>query len=144
MLICIPTIGDSGLADTVCAHFGSAPFFTVLNTETDSVEIMPNNNAQHQHGACQPLAALGRFNLDCIVCGGMGRRAIEALNSSGITVYRAVTASVTETVAMIEAGKLPELDPAQACQGHGHNHGGGGNGGHGCGDGGQAEKPDNG
>jgi len=40
---------------------------------------------------------------------------------------------------MIKEGKLPVLDPAQACQGHGQ-HGGGGNGGHGsggCGGGGQ-------
>ncbi len=120
MLMCIPTRGDAGLDDMVNDHFGSAPFFTMCDSETDAVTVLPNSNAKHRHGHCQPLAQLTGHDLDCVVCTGMGRRAVEMLGRKGIKVYLADIRDVREVITRLKSGTLTELDPAQACQGHGH------------------------
>lgn len=122
MLACIPTEGNSGITDTVCAHFGSAPFFTLVDTDTDEITVLPNQNAHHDHGTCHPMRTLADYAVTCIVCGGMGRRAVENLMAQGVRLYRAPSTSVADTVAGLKAGTLPEMDVRQACAGHGHHH----------------------
>ncbi len=124
MLACLPTKGETGLEDTISEHFGSAPFFTLYDTETEQLAILENRNAHHDHGTCHPMNQLKKCQIDCVVCGGMGRRAIEALSCEGIKVYMADSASVAEAVEKIKAGSLPEIDPAEACRGHGQRGGG--------------------
>jgi hypothetical protein len=67
---------------------------------------------------------LGRYRVDCIVCGGMGRRAIEALGAEGVKVYMADGKTVLETVEKMKSSGLAEIDPAKACRGHGQQPGG--------------------
>lgn len=42
MLACIPTEGSTGLDDVVCDHFGSAPCFTLYDSETEEVTVLEN------------------------------------------------------------------------------------------------------
>ncbi|MFH1740011.1 MAG: NifB/NifX family molybdenum-iron cluster-binding protein [bacterium] len=123
MLICVPTKGNAGFEDIVYDHFGSAPCFTLVNTESNDVRVLSNTNATHAHGTCHPMAQLTQYNIDCVVCGGMGRRAIEMLNMNGIKVYASDKKTVREVVDLIVRGELKELDPAMACAGHGSQHG---------------------
>jgi predicted Fe-Mo cluster-binding NifX family protein len=123
MLACIPTNGNAGLEDTICDHFGSAPCFTLFDSETGEVTILENRNTQHSHGTCHPMNQLARYNINCIVCSGMGRRAIEALTSEGVKVYQTESDSVSEAVERIKDGSLTEIDPAKACRGHGQKTG---------------------
>ncbi len=138
MLTCIPTNGSAGRDDTVCEHFGSAPYFTLYNSENDRIEVVANRNSHHSHGTCHPMTQLARFHVDAIVCSGMGRRAIEALNSEGVRIYYAETPSVRTLIDRIKANDLRVVDPARACRGrgqhqranndsgcHGHGFGGG-------------------
>ncbi len=124
MLVCIPTNGNNGREDTLCGHFGSAPFFTMYDTDKDEFNAVNNGVGAHEHGACNPVAALMGHKVDCVVCRGMGRRAIEVLNHSGIRVFLAATDNMSEVLESIKAGTLKEADPASACQGHGHGAGG--------------------
>ena len=117
MLACIPTKGNAGRDDTVFSHFGSAPFFTLYDSANDEVKIVENRNAHHSHGTCHPMAQLSRYKVDCVVCGGMGMRAINALNAEGVKVYQADSDTVGEVIAMIKKGNLPEMDPRTACRG---------------------------
>jgi predicted Fe-Mo cluster-binding NifX family protein len=119
MLACIPTNGNAGLGDTVCDHFGSAPYFTLYNSDDDNLEIIENRNAHHSHGTCHPLNHLTRYRLNGVICAGMGRRAIEALSVEGIKVYRAPSRYVGEVVAKLKTGELTEMDARTACRGHG-------------------------
>jgi predicted Fe-Mo cluster-binding NifX family protein len=123
MLACIPTRGNAGLEDAVSDHFGSTPFFTLYDTETDELTVIPNRNAHHDHGTCHPMNQLAKYHINCVVCSGMGRRAIEALNTEGITVYQSEPTIVGEVVKKIKAGSLTEIDPAKACRGHGQRFG---------------------
>ena len=123
MLACIPTKGNAGFDDTVFDHFGSAPYFTICDTEKSSVTVLDNNNAHHSHGTCHPMNQLATYHLDCVICSGMGRRAIEALNAEGIKIYQSGKETVRELIEKLTSGQLPEMDPMRACRGHGQHHG---------------------
>lgn len=123
MKVCIPTNEGTGLADTLCGHFGSAPWFTLCDSESGEVTVLRNTNAHHSHGTCHPLSQLDGQRFDALVCLGMGRRALDMLNAQGIKVYRPGAATVGEVLAEIRAGSLRELDAAHACGGHGQGHG---------------------
>ena len=124
MLTCIPTMGQAGLADTVCDHFGSAPFFTLYEKESGALTILANDSAHDGHGMCHPLKQLGQYKIEAFVCMGIGRRALMMLGSAGIKVYTPGTKSVAEVIEKIKTDALTELDPEQACQGHGQGPGG--------------------
>ncbi len=119
MRICIPTATNDGEKADVYGHFGSAPCFTIYDTEEDTVEIIDNSNQHHVHGACQPMGALTGKKIDAVVCGGMGVRAVQKLNEDGIKAYRASGGTVEETIRQYENNKLEEITVKSACSQHG-------------------------
>ena len=123
MLVCLPTKGSAGLKDEVFEHFGSAPYFTLYDTETNEISVLKNRNEHHSHGTCHPMNQLGHYRVDCIICGGMGRRAIEALSAEGIKVYQSDSASVEDSISRVKSSSLAPIDPLKACRGHGQHHG---------------------
>lgn len=126
MKVCIPVTADSGLESPVCAHFGSAPMFMIVDTASGACHTIPNVNQHHQHGMCQPLASLAGIEMDGIVVGGIGMGALGKLMAAGIHVYLAEHPTVGQVVEAWKTGTLSEVDPSMACGGHGH-------GAHGCG-----------
>jgi len=118
MKICIPTETGEGKTAQVFGHFGSAPFFTIYNTETLALEIVENGNSHHEHGACNPLAALQGKAVDVVVTGGMGARAVMMLNAQGIKVFRAVPGTVDTIIGNFSAQDLEELTVSNACASH--------------------------
>lgn len=118
MLTCIPTKGDAGLDDTLSDHFGSAPFFVIYDSVSDTINIVKNQNTGHAHDACHPLSRLASYPIDSIVCSAIGKRAIDVLNGEGIKVYRSDKKSVRDVIEQIRSNHLPEMDPAQICPGH--------------------------
>lgn len=133
MNICIPVTEDNGLKSPVSAHFGSAPLFVIVDTDTNACETIANQNMHHGPGGCSPLRALAGHDIDGVVVGGIGMGAMMKLRAAGITVYRAEQDTVEEAVAACKAGALKEVDPLSTCahHGHGHDHGGGCSHGHG-------------
>lgn len=119
MKICVPTTGNKGLEEKVYEHFGSAPFFTVVETDTGAVEVIDNQNQHHSHGSCHPMLSLTGRGIDAVVTGGMGRRAIEMLNEGNVKVYQATGDTVSRIVKEYQNRKLKELSPDTACAGHG-------------------------
>jgi predicted Fe-Mo cluster-binding NifX family protein len=121
--ICIPVNADQGLESPVCAHFGSAPHFMIVDTETGSCRAIPNLNQHHAHGMCQPLLAIQGETLGGIVVGGIGMGALIKLQMAGLQVYRAAHATVGMTLAAYKACALQLMVQDQACGGHGHEQG---------------------
>jgi predicted Fe-Mo cluster-binding NifX family protein len=122
MQICIPVLEDRGLESRVSAHFGSAPAFMIVDTESRACRLVGNANQHHAHGMCQPLAVLAGETVGGIVVGGIGMGALMKLQAAGITVYRAMHPTVGETLAAFTAGALDPVDRNEACAGHGHHH----------------------
>lgn len=118
MRICIPTETDEGETAKVYGHFGSAPYFTIYDTEKNSVETVDNANMHHAHGTCHPMQALGAKRIDAVACAGMGARAVQGLNASGIKAYRVGSGLVSQVIERFEQGALEEITPDSACNQH--------------------------
>lgn len=123
MRICFPVEVNAGLESPVYKHFGSAPLFIVVDTETRQASELQNNDQQHQHGACSPLKALGTDQFDGIVVGGIGGGALNGLHRMGLKVFRAEEGTIGKNVDLFLEGGLPEFLPQQTCGGHGHSGG---------------------
>jgi predicted Fe-Mo cluster-binding NifX family protein len=122
MNLCIPVDEDKGLHSQVCAHFGSAPAFMIVHTDSGSCRAIPNNNQHHGHGMCMPLQSLQGEHIDGMVVGGIGMGALNKLNAANIQVYISELATVAETVAAFKAGTLRLMQPNMACAHHGQGH----------------------
>jgi predicted Fe-Mo cluster-binding NifX family protein len=123
MKLCIPTEDSAGLDARVCEHFGSAPFFTLVDTDSENIELLNNRDLSHQHGACNPVSSIESRALDGVVCGGLGKRALARLQQSGFKVYLSTASTVRDVVAEQRGGKLREATMDGACGGHAHGHG---------------------
>ena len=131
MNICMPVTEDRGLESPLSLHFGSAPVFLLVDTATRPCRAVPNQNAHHAHGMCQPLAALAGEAVDGLVVGGIGPGALMKLQAEGIKVFRCEHATVAEALAALEAGTLRQVLLEHACGRHSHGPDGHGAHGHG-------------
>jgi len=120
MKLCIPVNEDQGADSTVCEHFGSAPLFMLVDTDTMDIKTVVNSNQHHSHGMCQPLKALDGEKFDGIVVGGIGSGALMKLEAANIKVFRTSRKAVRDTVEAFKRNELQLVTPTMAC---GHNHG---------------------
>jgi len=117
MKICFPTTENNGLESQVFGHFGSAPYFMICDTEAMTCKALDNTDKIHEHGGCNPMAALGGEAVDAIVVGGIGKGAIMGLNQAGIKVYQAYQGTVAQNVQAWKDGHVPEMSSEGACSG---------------------------
>jgi predicted Fe-Mo cluster-binding NifX family protein len=122
MNICIPVDEDNGLQSPVCAHFGSAPAFMIVDTDSGSCRAILNTTQHHGRGMCMPLQSLQSEHTDAMVVGGIGMGALNKLSAAGIRVYVSEHPTVAETVAAFKAGTLKLMLPHMACARHGQGH----------------------
>ncbi len=118
MKICFPTDDLRGLDSAVFSHFGSAPGFVVVDTDSKDVQEIKNGDMHHAHGMCQPLKALGGLSVDAVAVGGLGMGALMKLQGMGITVYRAQSGTVGQNISLLLNQELPQFDPSFTCSGH--------------------------
>jgi predicted Fe-Mo cluster-binding NifX family protein len=123
MKVCIPVAEYCGLESLVYGHFGSAPVFALVDSETMAVEPMGNRDEGHVHGQCSPVKALAGAQPDAVVVGGIGGGALMGLRQAGIKVYQATGGTVAEMVALLKNGSLKEFAPGHTCGGHGEGAG---------------------
>lgn len=117
MKACIPVAKDHGLSSVVFPHFGSAPVFLVIDTDTGLVAAHPNPSAGTP-GRTHALDAVGEDRVDVAVVGNIGEGAIVRFQAKGIPVYRAVRSTVAQVVSALKAGMLPQIDAGTCAGGH--------------------------
>lgn len=120
MKLCFPVQHDEGIESKVYNHFGSAPLFLVVDSETNDLAVIRNNDQHHAHGACNPIKAIDNQKIDAVVAGGIGAGALSRLNQLGIRVYRASHPTIQENVTLFNTKQLSEYVPQSSCGGHGH------------------------
>jgi predicted Fe-Mo cluster-binding NifX family protein len=118
MNICIPVSEDKGLESPVSAHFGSAPLFLIVDTESGNCKAVSNGNLNHGHGLCQPLRSIAGESINSIVVGGIGAGALAKLQDADITVYLSELPTVHDALEAFKAGTLRLATIQSACAHH--------------------------
>jgi predicted Fe-Mo cluster-binding NifX family protein len=117
MRLCLPTTDDRGRHATLSDHFGSAPYFTIVDSESGAVDAVPNYHARHQPGSCEAAKGLETHRIDAVVCLGLGRRALSGLEHAGIQVFVTSAGDVDGAVEAFRSGRLVPLTAEAACGG---------------------------
>ena len=120
MKICLPISKNLGLESPVHGHFGSAPGFLAVDTETLAAEAVLNANLGHEHGGCSPVKALAGYKPDAVLVAGLGAGALAGLRQMGVRVYLVPPGTAAEAVEQFKAGQLRELVDVATCGGHAH------------------------
>lgn len=121
MIVCFPTVEDKGLNSQISGHFGSAPWFVAVNTETNEANAIANRNKDHQHGQCNPIQALSGLKLDAVIVRGIGPGAINKLHAMNLRVLRVQATTVKQALELMGKEALPEMTLEDACKSHGNS-----------------------
>jgi predicted Fe-Mo cluster-binding NifX family protein len=119
MKIAFPVQSDQGMRSPVFNHFGSAPLFVVIDSDTYAATSVSNADRNHIHGQCQPMAALNGITIDAVIVGGIGPGALRQLRNRGIQVLKAAPGTVGENLQLFTDGQLVQFGDNDICAGHG-------------------------
>ncbi|MEM2094608.1 MAG: NifB/NifX family molybdenum-iron cluster-binding protein [Candidatus Bathyarchaeia archaeon] len=117
--ICIPTMGNGGLREYVCEHFGRAPTFTVVDLATNEVKVIPNTS-EHMGGIQKPPELIAGTEVQVMLCSGLGPWAIKMFEDLGIEVFVGASGTVMDAIKAWKEGKLQEATGSNVCKMHRH------------------------
>ena len=120
MKVCVPTRDDKGLEGTVEQHFGKAPMYTVFDTESEQISVLPNTS-EHMGGVGLPPEHLSKNGIEIMLCAGLGYKAVKMFESYGIKVFVGASGTVKSTLDAWKAGLLKEATVDNSCAGHEHH-----------------------
>jgi predicted Fe-Mo cluster-binding NifX family protein len=119
MKICMPVLDEKGMDSVVYGHFGSAPFFALYDTDKQTVSFVKNNESEHEHGQCMPVAALQKIGAEVMLCKGMGMRAANLLIEAGITPNMVDAKTISDAITQFNEKNVNVMNVSNACQHHG-------------------------
>lgn len=126
MLCCVPSLDDGDRGAPVSPHFGRAPQYSLVDTESESVEVI-DNEGHHNGGRRSPPNIIAESGAEALIVGNLGQRAVERFDAMDIEVYCGADGTVAEAVEQFEADALDRATPdGSHCEGHsggGHGHG---------------------
>ncbi|MGQ9501800.1 MAG: NifB/NifX family molybdenum-iron cluster-binding protein [Anaerolineae bacterium] len=124
MRIAIAAESNNGLDSPVSPHFGHAAYFVLVDIDSSEIKLVSSiaNPFCGSHG-CGPV---GKFVAEqgthVMLVGGMGRRAMQALQAMGIKAVTGATGSVHEALQHYLNGELQSTMPCQEEGSHGGCH----------------------
>ncbi len=126
MKIGIPSMGDNGLDEQVGQHFGRVTHYTIIDLDTDKVDVIPNTS-HHMGGRADPPEILAHEGVNVLVCQSLGRRAVDLFQRLNIDVYIGASGTVKDAVEAFKEGALRKAGTSDACdehtfRGEGHRH----------------------
>ncbi|MFP4202654.1 MAG: NifB/NifX family molybdenum-iron cluster-binding protein [Candidatus Acetothermia bacterium] len=117
MKVCFPTEGSGGIEGRVGEHFGRVPTYTIIDNETEDVEVIPNEST-HKGGKGLPADLLAAEGVDVMVCSGLGRKAIQLFQDHGIDVFVGAGGTVREALEEWREDQLLSASESDACERH--------------------------
>ena len=101
------------------SRFGRAPKFLVYDTDSDTFEVVDNQqNLDAAQGAgIQAAETVARSGADCLVTGHCGPKAYRVLSAAGVKVYNT---DIPTVAAALDAFKAGRLKPAESADVEGH------------------------
>lgn len=124
MRIAVSVDTNDNWESVVAHHFGRCPHFAIVDmegNEVQSLEIIVNPYfAHHQPG--QVPSFIHEQQVNVMLCGGMGRRAIEAFQNLGVQAFTGATGTVRTALETYLGGELGGAAPCRESEEH-HKHG---------------------
>jgi len=110
MKIAVTATGP-GLDDAVDPRFGRCACFVFVDTETDDVETVPNENLAGAGGVgIQSAQLVAEKGAGVVLTGNCGPNAYRTLEAAGIALIVGVGGTVRDAVAQYKAGELSSAD----------------------------------
>ena len=119
MKICVPTMGEGGMQEAVCQHFGRAPTFTIVDLDIGVIKVLPNVS-EHMGGTGLPTETIFAEGVQVMIVGGLGPKAVLAFNQAGVVVFVGAAGTVNDAVDDWRAKMLAQADLDNACKDHKH------------------------
>ena len=110
MKVCLPVAKDAGLESSLFGHFGSAPLFVVIDTETDEASCIANCDPLAPEAGCNVLKALCNQHVDATIVDGIGDGFLQILNGFGIEVFQAQSLNIGENIALYKQKSLSGIE----------------------------------
>ena len=104
MKIAVPT--SETPHEAVHGHVATAPYFTVVDLDTDETRQVTNPLFGKEARAINPVGVVRDLGVEAILCGGIGRWAVKMLETAGIKVYKAHGGSVAGAIEDFRRGLL--------------------------------------
>jgi predicted Fe-Mo cluster-binding NifX family protein len=118
-------IEEAGKEEKVAEHFAKCTKFNVCELDEEKkvvkTETFFNPLAGEHSGACQLPGYVKQFNVNTIIAGGMGQKAVSNFLSFGIDVITAPGLLYEEALDRFIRGKLIGYAPCKHNHDHGHN-----------------------
>jgi predicted Fe-Mo cluster-binding NifX family protein len=111
MKACFPIAQDEGLDSHIFPHFNSAPFFLLIDTDTDELQTIGNCDPANELHGCNPSEALKDRQFDAIVVIGVSDALLQLLNLMGNRVFEAAGDTARENIEKLRKKELEELTP---------------------------------
>ena len=105
MKLCISSTGKE-IEAKIDTTFGRAPYFLIIDTETNKTEVIDNSAASQTQGAGIAAAqVVSDKGVDAVLTGYVGPNASHALRESGIKVYEGASSQDTVKDALAKFNK---------------------------------------
>ncbi|UWG47122.1 putative Fe-Mo cluster-binding protein, NifX family [Halanaeroarchaeum sp. HSR-CO] len=119
MRACVPTTSDDGATAELSGHFGQAPYYTIVDTETDAVDVIANRS-DHRGGSKLPPTYVAEHDVDAVLVTEVGKRGMRLFDDYGIDVFQSEEGTVEEIVDRFRNDELAVFEYEDA---HGHGRG---------------------
>lgn len=115
-------IEENGTKEIVAEHFGRCSKFNVCELDEQKRIVKKEtyfNPLSGEHGgACQLPGYVKQYNVETIIAGGMGQKAVSNFLEYGINVITAPGLAYEDAVSLFIQGKLSGYETCS----HGHNN----------------------
>jgi len=115
--VAIPTMGDGGMDEAICQHFGRAPTFTIVDLDRREIKVLPNVS-EHMGGKGLPTETMFAEGVQVMIVGGLGPKAVQAFNQAGIDVFVGAAGTVRDAIDGWKEKMLARADLDNACKEH--------------------------
>lgn len=107
-LVCIPTLNDKGLMADISIHFGKTPYFTFIEFNGDELENINiiDSYGKHNGGSKTSAEIILSSEIDVLICGNLGQKAISMMNANGIKVFSGASGSVDDILKKWKKGLI--------------------------------------
>ena len=108
MKVAVSAISGS-LDAQIDPRFGRCQYFVIVETETMSLEVLPNPGQGASSGAgIQAGQTMAKQGVQAVLTGNVGPNAFQVLSQAGIRIFTGASGTVREVVERFKSGQLQE------------------------------------